>query len=136
VSARGRDQRGQSVNIFVVGVLGAMILTAGLVIDGGQKMTAASRAETTAAAAARIGANAAATQQLAGREPDGVALRAARSYLAAVPDVDGSVVLESGALTVETTSTVDTIFLGMVGITEVTGTGRATASIVPTGRQR
>lgn len=47
-----RDERGQSVSVFVTVVFAAMIMTAGLVIDGGQKITAASRAETAAAGAA------------------------------------------------------------------------------------
>ena len=36
-----RNERGQSVSIFVLMIIGALIMTAGLVIDGGQKVAAA-----------------------------------------------------------------------------------------------
>ena len=45
MTALERDERGQSVSVFVTVVFAALIMTAGLVIDGGQKITAASRAE-------------------------------------------------------------------------------------------
>ena len=62
MSARTRDERGQSVSVFITVVFAALIMTAGLVIDGGQKIAAASRAETAAAGAARAATNAGVTQ--------------------------------------------------------------------------
>ena len=64
-----RDERGLSVSPFVAVIFAALIMTTGLVIDGGQKVAAASRAETAAAGASRAAGNAAATQELGARDP-------------------------------------------------------------------
>jgi hypothetical protein len=131
-----RDERGQSVSVFVMGVLAAVILTAGLVIDGGQKVTAASRAEAAAAGAARAAGNAAATEELAGRDIAGSAVLAARNYLAGQPDVTGTVSVAAGVVRVSTSSSADTIFLSVIGIRRVSATGAAEANIVPSGKTR
>ncbi len=142
MSARGRrspparDERGLTVSVFVLLVLAALIAVAGLVIDGGQKVTAASRAETAADGAARAAANAAATQRLAGRDGAGAGVLAAKTYLAGEPGVRGSVNLSAGAVRVSTSADEPTIFLSAIGVDAVTGTGSATASIVPTGQER
>jgi len=136
---RGRttpDERGQSVTIFVLLVTAALILTAGLVVDGGQKVSAASRAEAAAAGAARAAANAAATQELAGNPSAGVAVQAATMFLAGDPGVDGSVSIGAGVVTVRTRATAPTIFLSVIGITEVESQGFAEANIVATGEVR
>ena len=113
--------------------MAALIMTAGLVVDGGQKVAAASRAETAAAGASRAAGNAAATQELGAHDPAGPPLRAARTYLAGQPGVRGSVTVAGGIVTVRTHATEPTIFLAMIGIDAVTGTGSAQANIVPTG---
>ncbi len=130
------DERGLTVSVFVLLVLAALVATAGLVIDGGQKVTAASQAEAAADGAARAAGNAAATQRLAGRDGAGTAVLAAKAYLAGQPGVTGSVRLSGGVVRVDTSAGAPTIFLSAVGIDEVTGTGSATASIVPTGQER
>ena len=114
----------------------ALIMSAGLVIDGGQKVAATSRAETAAAGASRAAGNAAATQQLGVADPAEAAVRAARGYLAGQPGVRGSVSISRGIVTVRTSATEPTIFLSMIGIAAVTGTGAAEANIVPTGQFR
>jgi hypothetical protein len=131
-----RNDRGLSITPFVSVVFAALILTAGLVIDGGQKVAAASRAEAAAAGASRAGGNAAATQELGARDPAGAAVAAARSFLAGQPGVTGSVTLSAGVVEVSTRATEPTILLSAIGIEAVTGTGRAQASIVPTGESR
>lgn len=131
-----RDERGLTVSVFVLAILAALVATAGLVIDGGQKVTAASQAEAAADGAARAAGNAAATQRLAGRDGAGAAVLAAKAYLAGQPGVTGSVRLASGVVTVDTTADAPTIFLTAIGIDVVTGTGSATASVVPTGQER
>lgn len=130
------DERGQSVSVFAIGVMAAMVLTAGLVIDGGQKVAASSRAETAASGAARAAGNAAATQELAGGEIAGAAVTAARGYLAGHPDVGGSASVAAGIVTVRTDATEPTIFLSAIGIDSVRATGQAEANIVPTGQIR
>ena len=132
----GRDERGQSISVFVVLVTAALILTAGLVVDGGQKISASSRAEAAAAGAARAAVNAAATQELAGKASGGVAVQAAKVFLAGWPDVDGSVSIGAGVVTVETHATAPTVFLSVIGIGQVEARGFAEANIVATGEVR
>ena len=131
-----RDERGQVTTLFVLMVLGALFATAGLVIDGGQKVTATTLAESVAAGAARAAGNAAATQQLGGHDPAGAAVLAAKAYLAGQPSVRGSASVSDGVVTVNTSSSADTVFLSALGIDTVTGTGSARASVVPTRRPR
>ena len=131
-----RNERGLSITPFVSVVFAALILTAGLVIDGGQKVAATSRAETAAAGASRAAGNAAATQELGAGNPAGAAVTAARNYLAGEPGVTGSVTVSAGIVEVTTRATQPTILLSMIGIDAVTGTGRAEAGIVPSGESR
>ena len=131
-----RNERGLSITPFVAVIFAALIMTAGLVIDGGQKVAAASRAETAAAGASRAAGNAAATQELGAGDPAGAAVAAARNYLAGQPGVIGSVTVSAGVVEVRTQATEPTILLSAIGIDAVTGAGRAQASIVPTGESR
>ncbi len=134
--AERRDERGQSLSVFVLLIAGALVLTLGLVIDGGQKVTATARAEAAAAGAARAAGNAAATQQLGGRAGTSSALLAARAYLAGAPGVAGGAALHDGVVTVHTTVSQPTLVLSLLGIDRISGTGSADASIVPSGRSR
>ena len=131
-----RDERGLSITPFVAVLFAALIMTAGMVIDGGQKVAAASRAETAAAGAGRAAGNAAATQELGDGDPVAAAIAAARNYLAGQPGVSGSVSVSAGVIEVRTQATEPTILLSVIGIDAVTGTGRAQANIVATGESR
>ena len=131
-----RDERGLSMTPFVAVIMAALIMTAGLVIDGGQKVAAASRAETAAAGASRAAGNAAATQELGAHDPVIAAARAARTYLAGQPGVAGSVTVASGIVSVRTQATEPTVFLAVIGIETVQGTGFAQANIVASGESR
>jgi Putative Flp pilus-assembly TadE/G-like len=131
-----RDQRGQSLSLFVLVIMGALIMTTGLVIDGGQKVTATSRAESAAAGASRAAGNAAATQQLGGADAAGAAVLAAKTYLAGQPGVDGTVSISNGVVIVTTSAHEPTIFLSVIGIGSVSARGSARANIVPTGDAR
>ncbi|HET9873250.1 MAG TPA: pilus assembly protein TadE [Propionibacteriaceae bacterium] len=128
--ARRQDERGQAVSVLVLIVIMAMFLTAGLVIDGGQKATAVSRAESVAAGAARAAGNAAATGAVRGTPDAGAASQAARQYLAASSGVTGTVSLGGGRVTVRTRSVASTIFLSAIGIDQVVGVGEAQADII------
>ena len=135
---RGRaagDERGQAVSVFIVVVVAAMIITAGLVVDGGQQITAATRAEVAAAGAARAATDASATNALAGRSGAGPAVLAARAYLAGQPGVEGSVQVSSGVVTVSTSAREPTVFLSAIGIGSVQATGTATATLIATGER-
>lgn len=131
-----RDDRGMSVTVFGMTIIAALIMTAGLVIDGGQKITATSRAAAAAAGASRAAGNAAATQQLAGHDPAGAAVLAARAHLAGQPGVRGSVSVADGIVSIRTTATEPTIFVSAIGLTSVTGRGHAEANVVGTGERR
>jgi hypothetical protein len=132
----GCDERGQSISLFVLVIMGALIMTAGLVIDGGQKVAATSRAESAAAGASRAAGNAAATQQLGGADPASSAVLAAKGYLAGQPGVEGTVSISNGIIVVTTTANEPTILLSIIGIASVSGEGSARANIVPTGDSR
>lgn len=136
LSERARDERGQSISLFVLVIMGALIMTAGLVIDGGQKVAATSRAESAAAGASRAAGNAAATQQLGGADPASAAVIAAKTYLAGQPGVTGTVSISNGIIVVTTTADEPTILLSIIGIASVSGEGSARANIVPTGDSR
>jgi hypothetical protein len=136
LTARDRNERGQSISLFVLVIMSALIITTGLVIDGGQKVAATSRAESAAAGAGRAAGNAAATQQLGGADPASAAVLAAKTYLAGQPGVDGTVSISNGVVTVATSAHEPTILLSVIGIGSVGGRGEARANIVPTGATR
>ena len=127
----GRDERGQALSVFVVVSVVALLLIAGLVVDGGRKTAADRRAELTAAAAARAAVDATAPQRQAGHRPDaGVALAAAQEVLAGEPDIQGSVSLAAdGTVRVTTSTSVDTVLLSLIGITRLPGNGNAAAQL-------
>lgn len=119
-----------SVSVLVLLWIGAIIILAGLVVDGGQKVTAARRAESAAASAARAAADAGGTYRLAGRNDPGTGVSAARAYLAGVEGVTGRVTVDSGIIRVETEARNPTIFLSILGIGEVRATASAEADLV------
>lgn len=118
------------MSVLVTVVVAALIMTAGLVIDGGQKITAASRAEAAAAGAARAAANAGVTQTIAGRSPGDASLRAARAFLAGQPGITGHTSVSNGIVTVRTHASERTIFLSLIGIDSVSATGFAASNAV------
>jgi hypothetical protein len=131
-----RDERGQSISLFVLVIMSALIMTTGLVIDGGQKITATSRAESAAAGAGRAAGNAAATQQLGGEDATSAAVLAAKTYLAGQPGVHGTISVANGVVVVTTSTEEPTIFLSVIGIGSIVGRGSARANIVATGDSR
>jgi len=111
----------------------ALLVSVGLVVDGGAKIAAVQQADRAAAEAAR-----AAAQQIdAGAVQDGApaslvparAVRAGEAVLSAA-GVTGTVrVTGPATVTVDTSSTRNTVFLGLIGIPEVTGTGEAVVDL-------
>lgn len=138
---RPDGELGQAISVLMLGVVAALIMIAGLVIDGGQKAAAISRAESAAAGAARAAANAGAGGTLGsggkGTVAAAEARAAAQTYLksAAIgpgPTLSGTVSVHGREVRVRTRATVSTIFLSVIGIDTLTGTGEATAQVVPT----
>ncbi len=135
-----RNERGQAISVMMIGVTAALLMVAGLVIDGGQKATAISRAESVAAGAARAAADAGAAGTLdpAGSRRLAVARArdAARTYLDGASAEQGSAItgavrVDGDRVLVSTRVQVTTIFLSVIGIDRLVGTGTATAEVVP-----
>lgn len=127
-----RAQTG-SITPFVVISVTALLITAGLVLDGGELLAAKRRATDVAAAAARVGAQAV--------DVDGVrrarvavpdrrdAVVAARAHLRRA-GVKGSVAVRDGAVHVKVRIPRSLQLLPLVGLDSVTVTGQGSARIV------
>ncbi len=127
-----RTERGQSLSTFLAVVVFALLVVAGLVVDGGAQLAATRQAELTAAAAARAATDETATRRLAGRAADaGAAVAAARQVLADHPGVTGAVTLAGdGTVRVATRATVETVFLSLIGIDSLSGKGSAESQLI------
>jgi hypothetical protein len=134
-ASRGRlrnDERGQ-VTAFVVVMVGALLLVAGLVIDGGLALAAEVRATDEAQSAARAGAQAIdlATYRQSGSvtlDPTAAA-QAAESYLDTTGD-SGQVVVAGDLITVTVRVAQPTQILGIVGLHTLTASATASATSV------
>ena len=121
-----------AASLLLVVLVTALFVCVGLVVDGGAKLRAVQQATSIAGEAARS-----ATQQV---DPDIVQLdgrarlnpvtarHAAQETLAAA-GVTGTVTVDDGQVHVRATVTRPTVFLGLVGLTQVTGHGSATADL-------
>ncbi|QRX91160.1 pilus assembly protein TadG-related protein [Streptomyces noursei] len=123
------DDRGQAT-AFVIGVMAALWLFAGIVVDGGLALAGKARALDVAQEAARSGA-----QQLdAGRLRDrhevrllrAEATRAAHAYVVSAGDSGGALV-RGNAVTVEVTHRYRTQILQLVGLRSLTLHATATS---------
>jgi hypothetical protein len=134
LSSGGRSDRG-AVTLFVAIAMVGLLALAGLVVDGGAKVRAVQRADRVAAEAARAAGQAI---DLAGvlegsdvRVDRRAALVAAESYLRA-SGVEGSarVVDRGRGIAVTTTTSVPTVFLGLIGVPQFTIRGSAEVALV------
>ena len=131
----GRSGERGSVTIFIaIAVVGLMAML-GLAVDGGAKVRAAQRADRLAAEAARAAGQAVdATAALGGRaiRVDRAAARSAAQRYLAEAGAKGSadISADGRGITVRTEATVPTVFLGLVGVSEFTVSGRAEARLV------
>jgi hypothetical protein len=134
MSTAQASERG-SVTVFVSVAALALLLMAGLVVDGGAKVRAIQRADAVAAEAARAAGQAIVLPAAVVGDPpraDLVAsVRTAEGYLAA-EGVAGSVeVLDGGTqVRVRVHTSTPTVFLGLIGISSLNATGEATATLV------
>jgi Flp pilus assembly protein TadG len=117
--------------VFVVVITAALLVMAGLVLDGGRALNGKSRAVEEAQEAARAGAQAldlgAFRTSGQGTLSPGKAVAAAQSFLAATGDT-GTVAVNGGAVTVTVTHVENTQILGIVGLSTLTSTATATAT--------
>jgi Flp pilus assembly protein TadG len=128
----GREDDGQ-VTAFVVVMISALILCAGLVIDGGLALAAKIRATDEAQSASRAGAE---EINLAAYRSSGTiildptnATAAAENYLASTGD-RGHVAVDGNTVTVTVEATQPTQILGIAGIHSLSVSASATASAV------
>lgn len=119
-----------SLSVFFAALVPALLLVAGLVVDGGAQAEAARRAELGASAAARAAADQTGAARLAGRTPDRAAAVAAGEQALADAGLSGSVRLVGDRVVVTTQTQVPTAFLSLIGITRLSATGSAEADLV------
>lgn len=125
-----RDQRGQSLSVLVAVVSVALLLVAGLVVDGGAQAALARRAEAAAALAARAAVDATATRRVAGVAISAAeAVAAARDVLRAYPELAGDIRVVNEQVAVQTRGSVATVFVSLIGIDSLSASGSATADL-------
>ena len=135
ISASRADRQGGSLSLVIVVLFVALVALAGIVVDGGAKLTADENAAAVAQEAARAGAT---TVDVSRAYSSGSfvvdqqgALAAARSYLRSAGYGRYSVSADgSSAIRVSVTITEPTRFLSLIGVRSFTCTGTATASLV------
>jgi hypothetical protein len=125
------DHRGMSLSPFIVGVVPALLIMIGLVVDGGAQATAQRRAEGLAAAAARAGADDTAAARVAGGEVDVAhAIARAQAVIAERQGVTGEVTVSGRRMSVHTHITVPTVLLSLIGVKQLAAQGSAEAELV------
>jgi len=130
-----KDREQGSISLMLVVLFAALAGLAGIVVDGGDKLTAGENAFAVAQEAARAGAM---TVDESGAYSSGSfvvsqeqALAAARSYLTDAGYHRYSVAADGArAIRVSVTVTEPTRFLSLIGVDSFTCTGTATASLV------
>lgn len=124
------DHRGMSFSVFTVVIFAALILVAGLVVDGAAQLAEHRRVQVVAAQSVRVGSDAAAGARLTGSTGARQALESARDVLWR-SNLDGRVELDAGTLIVTTTSHTDTTFLGLIGVDHLAVEGHAEGELIP-----
>ncbi|ACV79102.1 pilus assembly protein TadG-related protein [Nakamurella multipartita] len=121
-----------SVTAWLLGTVVALLVLAGLVLDGGTALAARGRAADSAAQAARAGADALDQSSLRSTSPSGFTAnpaqaRAAANRVLAAAGVSGEVQISGAQVTVTARATDRTAVLTLIGIDEVGGEASATA---------
>ena len=121
-----------SITAYLLIMTVALVLMAGLVLDGGAALTAHGTAADTAQQAARAGADALDDTSLRTTTPAGLtanpaAARTAAAAVLAAAGVTGEVTVAGTTVTVTAHATRPTAILAIAGITQVGGTATATA---------
>ena len=130
---QGQDAERGALGVFLAVLVPGMLLTIGLAVDGGAKVAATQRANAIADEAARAGGQALdVSAALAGqvRVDPASAVAAAQDYLHRNGVQDAVTVVDGDTLTVSTTITEPTTFLGLIGIQTMTVEGSGTADLI------
>ncbi len=132
VRPRPDDERGASVSVLIAACIPAFILICGLAVDGAHQVSAQRAATVTAAQAARVGSDSAATGRLNGLDARQEAMRAAREHVGTHPGMACTVGIDANdRVHVEVSTRADTAFLSIVGINHLNARGAATAELRP-----
>ena len=130
---RNRDERG-AATIFVLLVSVALLVGAGLVIDGGYALAERRKLATQAEQAARVGADSLQEASLRdGGEPEvdpARARAAASAYLEQVGAPNPTVTIDGQIVTVRLAGESKTATLSITGITSITVTGTGSAESI------
>lgn len=124
-----------SVSLVMVILTVAMFAMAGLVIDGGAALAARGKAADLAQEASRAGVSAMVPASLRGRSPSEITIdaaaadRAAHQMLAS-GDASGQVTVTADTVSVTAHVERRTLVLSAFGVTRLTGTATATATLV------
>jgi len=123
------DERG-TVTVFVSVFMLALLVVAGLVVDGGRTLAARREVANVAESAARAGAqeiDTAAARAGSGARLDPIAARRrAEAYLTA-SGFEGTVTVDGDTVRVEVTASRSLVILGIVGLNEATVTAAGEA---------
>jgi hypothetical protein len=135
LACRDRPERGAATVFVAVTGIGLLALV-GLAIDGGAAIRAIERADTLAAEAARTAGQAIDLPAVLTGQPAAVdparARTAATTYLRANHATGTTTTDAAGhTITVRVTTSRPTVFLGLIGIHEITAHGEATAILLP-----
>ncbi len=122
-------ERGISLTTLFVVFLPVLLMCAGLVVDGTARAQASRQVAVAASRAARVGTDTAAAERLAGRTGAEEAQRAAERSLS-LSGVEGSARVENGRLVVEARRSVETVFLGIIGVNHLHAAARVSADLV------
>jgi len=125
------DDRGLSLSVLLACCVLALLLAAGLAVDGAIQAEARRSCQIAAATLARLGADASATDRLGGLDGHAAALGAARDAAAQrFPDLDVTVSIDAaGSLQVSASTRVATVFLELIGVKTLPASGRASADL-------
>lgn len=125
-----RDERGTALSALVAVVFVALFAVTGLVVDGGAQAAARARAASGALDAARATVDAGAGAQASGRPPDLNAMLGRGRLVLTERGLGGEVIAEAGVVRVRATTSTRTVFLSLIGITELSATAEASADLV------
>ena len=131
----GDDAERGSITLFLVISVAGLLVLVGLIADGGAKLRAGQRADQVAAEAARAAGQALDQAAVVAGRPAQVDRRAAVTAATAYLDATGTTgvvtpTAEGTAIDVTVTITTPTVFLSLIGISDLTATGHARAGLV------
>jgi len=119
------------MSVFACGAILALLIVAGLVVDGTAQMMARERAHGAAAQVARFAVDASAPVQVDGGDGRDVALAAAHTAAANYPGLTFDITMDdAGTLHIVVTTRVNTVFLGLIGVSSLPARGEASAIII------